>query len=155
MNVRAKSFFILAAALLIGGIVGSLATSAVHNKRWEDIRNLTSPKGFMEVMEEVIGPTDEAQRAQIQAVLIEHGDRIGTVRRSYYATLRAMSDTMRVQLAPILDEAQQGRLDDWFSRDARTWRRNDSRGRSPEDRRRPDDTRSGHRPSDDRSSGAQ
>ncbi len=117
MTARTKSALILLVTLAVGILIGSLATSAVINHRMEQLAELRRPTGFSLMLERVIRPQDEAQREQIRAILEEAGARMAELRRSHFTELKAIIDSTRARLNPILTPEQRQRLETWFSRD--------------------------------------
>lgn len=132
MKARTKSAFILLATLVVGGVVGALATGAAFNNRVKEIESLRNRGGFAERMEAVIEPHDEAQRAQIRAVLERAHARYIEDRRSCGAAFAASTDSMRADLAPLLTPEQAERLEAWLSRDRDRDRR--ERERRPDEK---------------------
>ena len=127
MKARTKSALLLVATLVVGLLVGAVTTGAIVNNRLDQIRAMRSQGGFIGMLEEVIEPTDEAQRAQIRAALERSEARFSETRRECRGLYAAGRDSMRADLASVLTPAQQTRLDEWLSRD---WRkRNGHRGR--------------------------
>lgn len=114
MTIDAKSSLILLATLILGIAIGALGVGALAHRRGEHLRELRQPGGFVEHMERVIRPRDEAQREAIRPIL-EETDRIHWVLMdSTHNRLAAELQRMRERLAPHLDEAQQERLESAF-----------------------------------------
>ncbi len=127
MKARTKSALILLATFLIGGVVGALISGAVVSQRLENLEGLRT--GFPRFMERIIEPGDEVQAAQIRAILGHTGQRIGSLRRAYYAELSSVVDSMRQQLYPVLTDEQKARLDAFFTRDRReAWKKRQREG---------------------------
>ena len=127
MKARTKSALLLVATLVVGLLVGAVTTGSIVNNRLDQIRAMRSQGGFVGMLEQVIEPTDEAQRAEIRAVLERSEARFSEIRRECRGLYTASRDSMRADLASILTPTQQTRLDEWLSRD---WRkRNGHRGR--------------------------
>ncbi len=132
MKAQTKSALLLFATLLVGMLIGGFGASALHTMRMEEIRSTFDRRGGMTNMFiEVIQPTDEAQRAQIRAVLEESETTFRAMRRECGAHFAASRDSMRTRLNALLTPAQQTRLDEWLKRD-----RDPFRGRSGREGRR-------------------
>lgn len=131
MKARTKSTLLLVATLVVGGLVGAVSTGAIVNHRLEELRTMRNPKGFSDKLEHVIEPTDDAQRAQIHAVLERSEARFSTAGHTCGGLFRTAADSMRTELDPLLTPAQQTRLDEWLAKDRRSQReRRGRRGKS-------------------------
>ncbi len=127
MKARTKSALLLVATLVVGLLVGAVTTGSIVNHRLDELKAMRSQGGFTGMLEEVIKPTDEAQRAQIRVVLEGSEARFSEALRECRGFHIAARDSMRADLASVLTTAQQTRLDQWLSRDRRS--RNGHRGR--------------------------
>ena len=111
MTIDAKTSLILLATLLLGIAIGALGAGAISHHRGEHLRELRHPGGFVQYMEQIIEPRDEAQRAAIRPIL-EDTDRLHwTIMDSTHGRLESELERVRGRLAPHLDEAQRQRLD--------------------------------------------
>ena len=117
MKARTKSALLLVATLVVGGLIGAVTTGTIVNNRLDQLQELRRPGGFSGKLEQVIGPTDDAQRAQINAVLERSQARFAEVRRECGGFFAAHRDSMRADLAPLLTAEQLTRLDGWLKRD--------------------------------------
>lgn len=129
MKARTKSVLILTFTLVVGGLIGSLATSAVHNYRWEQIRKLSTHEGFVEAMEDVVDVDDAAQREQVRAVLDQYADYVSDARRAYYHERRDLASSLHVRLSALLEADQRAELDRWAERELSRWGRYEKRSR--------------------------
>ncbi len=136
MKARTKTALLLVATLDVGGLIGAVTTGAIVNNRLDQLRALRSRGGFTGMLERVIEPTDEAQRAQIRAVLEGSEARFSEALRECRGFHSAARDSMRADLDSVLTPAQQTRLDQWLSRDRRS--RNGHRGRNGKSSKRDD-----------------
>ena len=137
MKAQTKSAWLLFATLLVGVFIGVFGTSALQNRRAEQIRDTFERRGgIIAMFEEVIQPTDEVQRAQIRAVLEQTETRFRDARHECRDHFIAARDSMRADLNALLTPGQQARLDEWLKRD-----RDPFRGR----RGKPDGRRGGPR----------
>ncbi len=136
MKARTKSALLLVATLVVGLLVGAVTTGSIVNHRLDELKAMRSRGGFTGMLERVIEPTDEAQRAQIRAVLEGSEARFSEALRECRGFHIAARDSMRADLASVLTPAQQTRLDQWLSRDRRS--RNGHRGRNGKSSKRDD-----------------
>ena len=113
MRGETKSALILAATLALGVALGAVGSGALARGRTERMRELGRPDGFAAHMEEIIRPRDEAQRAALRPALDATARRNGEIIRAAHVQLRAELDSMRARVAPLLDDAQRARLDDF------------------------------------------
>jgi len=128
MKARTKSALLLIATLVVGLLVGAVTTGSIVNLRRDELKAMRSPGGLTGMLERVIEPTDEAQRAQIRAVLEGSEARFSEALRECRGFHSAARDSMRADLDSVLTPAQQNRLDQWLSRDRKS--RNGRRGRN-------------------------
>ena len=128
MKARTKSALLLVATLVVGLLVGAVTTGSIVNNRLDELKAMRSRGGFTGMLERVIEPTDEAQRAQIRAVLEGSEARFSEALRECRGFHSAARDSMRADLDSVLTPAQQNRLDQWLSRDRKS--RNGRRGRN-------------------------
>ena len=138
MTTKTKSVLIILGTLLVGVIIGGLATSAIFSQRVGAIQALRMQGGLVHYLENVIEPVDESQREQIQALLESTGERQMEMRRNMFDENRAIFSEMRNELDEILTEEQKSRLREWVQRE----NREGPRFRPPEMRR----PREGRRP---------
>lgn len=123
MNTRTKSALLIAGTLIVGVLIGALATARVTDQRLDRMRDLRSRDGFAETVLQAIEPTSPEQEKQIKAILSESHERMGDLRREWRVSLRAEGDTMRKALTEILTPAQIEALDGWMERRQRGPRR--------------------------------
>ena len=116
MNVTRSAAMLLAVTLLLGVLLGVLGAGALR-PRLERAGPPPmgpprgGPGGFAAHMEEVIAPRDSAQRIAVQAVIARTAARNRLLIAQLNHTLRTSVDSMRVELAPVLDEEQRERLE--------------------------------------------
>lgn len=111
MTIDARSSLILLATLLFGIAIGALGAGALAQRRSEHLRELRHRGMFVEHMERIIQPRDEAQREAIRPILEETGRRNHAILDSTHGRLQAEMDRMREELAPHLDQAQRERVE--------------------------------------------
>ncbi len=110
MNAKTKSIAIIIGTLLVGIIIGSLATGAIFSSRVAEIQALRQENGMSRFLERMIEPTDEAQLAEIQAVLQETERRHMEIRRSVATEHRDVLVDMKRSLDQILNDEQKAAL---------------------------------------------
>ena len=111
MNAKTKSGLVLLTTLIAGLLIGGLAASAIMQYRLDHLRSLRKKQGFAEWMETVIEPT-EAQQSEVHLILQDTGASLTAYYDSVRVQRRAIVDTMRDQLRPLLTPEQYQRLDD-------------------------------------------
>lgn len=131
MTTRTKSALLLFVTLAVGMLLGVLGASALQNRRAEKIRDARERGGVVRLMENVIQPVDEAQRAQLRAALEKSEDRFSAARRECRENLGAQRDSLLADLDLLLNPDQRERVREWLSRD---WSRNNGRSRSKKGR---------------------
>ena len=128
MQARTKSALFLFGALLVGGLIGALLTSAVINNRVEELQALRMRGGPGLFLERIIDPVDEAQREQIRAILSEQNERFIELRLYTAQKHLEFMDSTRQALSEVLTAEQQARLRKWAEEDRLRGRR---RGMGP------------------------
>lgn len=117
MSTSAKSILIIAATLIVGGLVGAFTTAAVNNHRMEQLGAMRYQQGFIEAAEAVIVPTDEAQRERLRPVLEHAAAQRAALWHTYRTHRGELLASMREELAPLLTEQQRLRLRKWCGGD--------------------------------------
>jgi len=114
MNAKTKSGLVLLTTLVAGLLIGALATSAVMQHRLDHLRSLRRTQGFSEWMHTVIVPT-AAQHDEVQRILELTGAELTTYYDSVRVGRRAIVDSMRVRMRPILTPAQYQEMEEALS----------------------------------------
>jgi len=114
VTINAKSSLILLATLVLGIALGALGMGAFFHHRGDHLRELRHPGGFVRHMERIIQPRDEAQRDAIRPILEETDRFHGSTMDSTHARMMMEMESLRVRLAPHLDEAQRERVEATF-----------------------------------------
>lgn len=112
MTTRTKTTLIIIGTLLLGMLLGALLTGAVVRHRLGQLNDLRTPRGFSRVLEETIQPANAAQREELQAALQQGGRRLVRLRRQHRQETRALVDSLRAEIEPLLTPEQQKRLDE-------------------------------------------
>lgn len=122
---QTKSVLILLATLLLGALLGAVLTGWWVQQRTDRIRALRTADGFVERVVRQVEPTSAAQRDSVQVIARNRADQLQRLRGAHRADTRAVLDSLRQDLQPVLTEEQITRLE----------RRLPGRGRDGERRR--------------------
>ncbi len=137
MTAKTKSITIIIGTLVVGIIIGSLATGAIYSQRVAEFQALRNDTGLTMFLERAIQPTDEAQRKQIRAVLDAAAQQQMELRRSSLLEHRQIMEDLREAMSDLLTDEQK--------QDLRRFMENERLRRPglppPEFMRRPDDPR--------------
>jgi len=98
--------------LLIGVLLGSLITGAVHNRRMRNLVEMRSARGLIHYFEDVVRPESEEQREAIRAILDEAAPKFAEAMTESRERIRFLSDSVRAELEPLLTAEQRQRLDE-------------------------------------------
>ena len=109
MNTSAKSTSILLATLAIGVVLGMVGQGLLLRTRRPPSDDRRPPRGFAAHMEEVIQPRPDQERA-LRVILDSTAQSNQRVIDSARGRLHVSLDSLRLRLAPMLDEAQRDRL---------------------------------------------
>jgi hypothetical protein len=106
MNVKSKSIIIIVTTLLLGIIIGIFVGGLIRTRIFQDrISRFRSPEGFFERVEKIIQPTPE-QANQLRNILSEHHKIAREMARESHLRMRALEDSLRMQLESILTPEQ-------------------------------------------------
>jgi hypothetical protein len=111
VTIDARSSLILLITLLLGIAIGALGAGAVAQRRSEHVRELRLRGMFVDHMEQIIRPRDEAQWEAVQPIIEETGRRNYAIIDSTHGRLEVEMERMWEQLAPHLDEDQRERVE--------------------------------------------
>lgn len=109
MKIETKSAAILLATLALGVVLGMLAQGTLTRDRDRRVAEVRTEPGFVSLVEEVIQPRPD-QVADVRAVLEASARSYDSVVAASREDVRAVLDSMKVRLAPILDDRQRERL---------------------------------------------
>jgi hypothetical protein len=110
MTATSKSLVLLSATLIVGFALGLFADATLVRSRRDHIGQLRRPPGFVDHIEQVIQPHSDAQRDSIRPILERGAQQNSQAVRDANVRLRAVLDSMRASLAPMLDAPQRDRL---------------------------------------------
>ncbi len=114
MKNQYKSVLVLVVTLFIGMILGALIHGTIMQKRIKDTAfRMRAPFGLLHILEDVVD-LDDSQQEAVREILKKHQERMSRSRRE----VRAMMDSLRKELEPILTQEQLERLNNrpWFPR---------------------------------------
>ncbi len=141
MTARTKSILLLLGTLLIGMLLGVFIHSRMVEDRIERLTSLRSQAGFVQFVDKMIEPTDDAQREAIRTVLEDAAAALDVHHAENRVALEEIMGSFRASLDSLLTEEQLQALNE---RMERAWKyRKGSRSRHS-DRR---DTSRKHRKS--------
>lgn len=104
-----KSAAILLATLAIGVVLGMVAQGMLMHDRDRRVAELRAAPGFVSLVAGVIQPRPD-QEAAIRTILEKNAQRYDSVLRATRGEVTAVLDSMKQELAPLLDERQRERL---------------------------------------------
>jgi hypothetical protein len=110
MTSQTKSALLLGGALVTGVLLGALIVGAFVSHRVDRLDALREPTRLARHMEETIAPTSPAQRDSIRAVLRVRARQASAILQSTRRDLRAVRDSLRADLEPLLTDEQNDRL---------------------------------------------
>jgi hypothetical protein len=107
-QTKTKSLLLICSTLVVGFALGLFVDASLGRMRRNgDNRR---PPGFVDRMEEVIGPHSDAQRDSIAPVLEQFTHENEQIVRDANDRRHARLDSLRAALAPLLDAAQRDRV---------------------------------------------
>lgn len=112
MNLKVKSSLIIVVTFILGMIVGIIFIKSFFPppKMIDRLTEGRSPGRFMERFERIIDPS-ESQREKIQEILRLHFEKMHNQSLEFRNRFIELSDSLRADLEPILNEEQIERLD--------------------------------------------
>lgn len=122
---QTKSVLILLATLLLGALLGAVLTGWWVQQRFDRVRALRTADGFVERVVQQVEPTSAAQRDSVRVIARKRAQQLQRLRGAHRADTRAVLDSLREDLRPVLTEEQIAQLE----------RRLRGRGRDGEHRR--------------------
>lgn len=109
MNVKAKTFLIIALTLLIGIVVGGLTHRIVMEKRIKRAFSIRNPEHLVSQYEKTLNP-DSKQAKQLREILNKHAKTIEELRYDFQEDMLSANETLDKELNKILTPAQKRRL---------------------------------------------
>ena len=115
MSTRTKSILLLSGVLLLGMLLGALASGTLSNRRLARIAELRTSRGMAFVLEEVVRPETEEQRRAFREAVEEMAPAYADVFERTGTELRALNDSVLAQVRPLLTEEQTERLQHYLT----------------------------------------
>jgi len=113
MNTKTKSTLIIIATLLLGIAIGAISATTYTYHRVEQLHGMMEPGKFGAfVVDQVIQPTDEAQRDQLLTIVRTHGMEMHSSLMQFRSEMNAKMDSLLSDLKPILTDEQYKRFVD-------------------------------------------
>lgn len=110
MSTRTKSALLLAGVLVLGMLLGALASGSMFNHRLGKIAQLRTSRGMAFVLEEIVRPETEEQRRAFRDVIDETAPAYADVFERTGAELTALNDSLLARVRPLLTPEQTERL---------------------------------------------
>jgi uncharacterized membrane protein len=110
MTLQTKSALLLGGALVTGVLLGALIVGAFVSQRVNRLDALREPTHLTRFMEDAIEPTSPAQRDSIRTVLRYRARQTAAILQDTRRDLRAVQDSLRADLRPLLSDEQLSRL---------------------------------------------
>ncbi|NBB72968.1 MAG: hypothetical protein GVY35_04735 [Bacteroidetes bacterium] len=110
MTLQTKSALLLGGALVTGVLLGALIVGAFVSQRVDRLDALREPTRLTRFMEDAIEPTSPAQRDSIRTVLRYRARQTAAILQDTRRDLRAVQDSLRADLQPLLSDEQLSRL---------------------------------------------
>jgi hypothetical protein len=110
MTIQLKSTMIVLATLFLGVLIGILGSRWLHEPPKFKPHEMRDPGGFIQFNEHLIQPT-VAQRDTIRKILIKYYNRFTDLDREHRVELKAVLDSMRRELDPLLTKEQRKRME--------------------------------------------
>lgn len=109
MTSRTQSLLLLSLTLVIGIVIGAAGSREIA-RLWRP-RPSGPPRGLAMTIDRAIVPRDDAQREAVRQIVDATVEKNRRQIRAANDGLRAAVDSMRNELAPLLDPEQRARLD--------------------------------------------
>lgn len=104
--MKTKYIILLIGALIVGIIIGSLATGRVTRNKIERIKSFNTKEGFREHFFKIIEATEEQQK-QLTPILDSFGERQKEMMKKHWEMQKLMFDEMDSLINPLLSPEQQ------------------------------------------------
>lgn len=106
-----KSVVILLATLLLGVLLGAVLTGWWVQQRSDRVRAVRTADGFVERVMRQVEPMSAAQRDSVQAIARKRAHQLQRLRGAHRADTRAVLDSLRQDLRPVLTDEQLSRIE--------------------------------------------
>ncbi len=113
MSPKTKSLLMLAGTLVLGVLLGFSAGGPLREQRARRFMHTPPHKRFHRAMERILRPSEQ-QKAVIDTILTGHSAKMSSIREAFENEMFALLDSLRSDLATVLDEKQLERIDEHF-----------------------------------------
>jgi hypothetical protein len=113
--MKTQIILIIIGSLLLGLVIGVLATGRFTQHKVEQIKEMGTPDGIHKRLFHMIDPTD-AQHDSIKPILREFARKSDELRRQHWQEHRILFNEMLEQLTPLLTNEQLERLENFKKR---------------------------------------
>ena len=110
MSPSVRAWLLLVVTLLLGISIGVLGAGALQERRVARVNDIRRPGGFVEHVQAVIQPTSDSQWEHLRPHVESTATHNAMMRHMHDSSMRAMLDSLRLTLNPMLDERQRERL---------------------------------------------
>ncbi len=111
MQSKKKSISIIVSTLILGVILGGLASGIFMHHHRGRLMEMRHKSGFIREFERIVNPADEQQAAEIREILDEFHQEFRTLGDGHFEKIQALFDSLKNRLEPILTDEQRRRLD--------------------------------------------
>jgi len=119
MNTKTKSIVVLIGVFIIGIIIGAFGSSMFTHNMWRDrISRFRTLEGFTERILDKIDP-DPDKREAVKNILIEEHRKLTQKYEQARIQIEAHTDSVLIELKPLLSEEQFGRATHFLKRRSR------------------------------------
>lgn len=110
MSNSVRAWLLLVVTLCLGIAIGVLGAGAMQGRRALRVSDMRRPGGFIENVQEVIQPVSDSQWNLIRPIVEATAQENASRRRMHDSTMRSSLESLKAQLAPLLNDAQRDRL---------------------------------------------
>ena len=111
MRIKTQTALIIVATLLIGIVIGVLASGFIIHGLPRHVAGMRHREIFVDRMIAVIEPSPE-QEDEIRGVLTRHAEDFADMSDRFHDDASALLDSLRSELQPLLNEEQKARLEE-------------------------------------------
>ncbi|NQU66876.1 MAG: hypothetical protein HQ510_02935 [Candidatus Marinimicrobia bacterium] len=111
LQTNTKSIVIIVSILVLGLILGILSTRFLIKGRVSDFADMRNPKGFVNLFERMLDPSDE-QADAVKNILDSHHERFLVLREKHLEDMRTIMDSLQSELEPHLSKDQLKRFEE-------------------------------------------
>jgi len=120
MSTRVKSILLLTITLVVGILLGIVATSALQHRRMAEIRQVRERGGIMRMLEQAIEFESDAQKQQVEEILEGAESSFRSLRRAYSDSMRTYRESLMNSLNEVLTLQQIEQMEEHLTRRPRS-----------------------------------